>query len=256
MLGSAILESAIGTIVVYIMLSLVCSVLNEWVTRLQSLRSAMLAEELRKLLGPNLAGALSKHPLIRGMFERGRFPNYLPASTFALTFIQLGYDYTPGTGGLPGTTAVQARWSGPDEKLLDGLRQNATSLGPLQTRIEKWFDLAMEQTSGRFKRQTQIYILAISGAIVGGAAVDTISIASHLYVGALNHLPSYFAIGWSDHSGPLWQKICGILLTWGAVSLGAPFWFDVLNKLVNLRQTGLPPDEDKREAAAMRFVAQ
>jgi hypothetical protein len=252
MFGSAILESAIGTIVVYILLSLVCSVLNEWITRLQSLRSTMLADEVRQLLGHNLAGALSKHPLILGMFEGGRFPHYLPASTFALTLIQLGY----GAGGLPGTTVVQIRWGGPDKRLLDGLRQNATSLGPLQTRIEKWFDLAMEQASGRFKRHVQVYILAISGVLVGGAGIDTISIASHLYVGALNHAPSYFVMGWSDHSVPLWQKICGILLTWGAISLGTPFWFDVLNKLVNLRQTGLPPDEVNREAAATRFVAQ
>ena len=38
-------------------------------------------------------------------------------------------------------------------------------------------------------------------------------------------------------------------------SLGAPFWFDMINKLVNLRQTGLPPDQDEREKRHARMMA-
>jgi len=36
-------------------------------------------------------------------------------------------------------------------------------------------------------------------------------------------------------------KVVGLLLTAFAVSQGAPFWFDTLNKLVNVRSTGDPP---------------
>jgi hypothetical protein len=32
-----------------------------------------------------------------------------------------------------------------------------------------------------------------------------------------------------------------------AASLGAPFWFDLLNKLVNLRIAGKPPELTKTE---------
>jgi hypothetical protein len=255
MFGSAILESAIGIVLIYILLSLLCSVANEWIARLQELRSTILEDEIRRLLGPNLAGAMGKHPLIRGTFEKRQYPNYLPSGTFAMALIQLGYTYTPGAGGLPGTTTVQPRWHGTDARLLEGLRQAATAYGPLQTRIEKWFSLAMEQASGRFKRRTQVYILAISGAIVAAADIDTISITRHLYSGAIQHSPVLFAVGWPDPGTPWWEKVFGIVLSWGAVSLGAPFWFDILNKLVNLRQTGLPPDEDKREAAT-RLIAQ
>ena len=38
-------------------------------------------------------------------------------------------------------------------------------------------------------------------------------------------------------------KILGLLLTVGAVSLGAPFWFDMLNKFINVRSAGKSPDE-------------
>ena len=36
-------------------------------------------------------------------------------------------------------------------------------------------------------------------------------------------------------------KVLGILITAAAISLGAPFWFDALNKLVNLRGSGGKP---------------
>ena len=41
-------------------------------------------------------------------------------------------------------------------------------------------------------------------------------------------------------------KIVGLLLTGLAVSFGAPFWFDLLSKLANLRNSGSPEREKKR----------
>lgn len=38
-------------------------------------------------------------------------------------------------------------------------------------------------------------------------------------------------------------KVVGILLTAIAASLGAPFWFDTLNKLINIRSVGKSPNE-------------
>jgi hypothetical protein len=38
-------------------------------------------------------------------------------------------------------------------------------------------------------------------------------------------------------------KVAGIIMTALAVSLGAPFWFDLLGKLVNMRSTGKPEGE-------------
>jgi hypothetical protein len=42
-------------------------------------------------------------------------------------------------------------------------------------------------------------------------------------------------------------KVVGLLLTTGAVSLGAPFWFDVLNKLVNIRSAGKQPERSQQQ---------
>ena len=39
------------------------------------------------------------------------------------------------------------------------------------------------------------------------------------------------------------SKVLGLFLTIGAASLGAPFWFDMLNKFINVRSAGKSPDE-------------
>ena len=51
--------------------------------------------------------------------------------------------------------------------------------------------------------------------------------------------------GDAPNSDPWWwlSKILGLLLTVGAASLGAPFWFDMLNKFINIRSAGKSPDE-------------
>ncbi|HVX41246.1 MAG TPA: hypothetical protein VHB25_16885 [Gemmatimonadaceae bacterium] len=41
-------------------------------------------------------------------------------------------------------------------------------------------------------------------------------------------------------------SLVGIFVTTVALSFGAPFWFDALNKVTNLRQAGTPPDAAKR----------
>ncbi len=72
-------------------------------------------------------------------------------------------------------------------------------------------------------------------------------------------------IGWSAHNIPEYNpgdkdgngkttewdlvfgwifKLFGFALTAAALSLGAPFWFDLLNKIVNLRAAGKKPDDN------------
>jgi len=50
-------------------------------------------------------------------------------------------------------------------------------------------------------------------------------------------------LNWSAGGWTILQKIVGFLLTGLALSLGAPFWFDLLNKFVNLRVSGTKPDK-------------
>jgi len=52
-------------------------------------------------------------------------------------------------------------------------------------------------------------------------------------------------IGWHRDAGDFtnpFQKIVGLLITALAATLGAPFWFDVLGKLANMRSVGTKPN--------------
>jgi hypothetical protein len=47
-----------------------------------------------------------------------------------------------------------------------------------------------------------------------------------------------------------WLRLLGFLITAFAISLGAPFWFDLLNKFVNLRVSGTKPEESTSNATS------
>jgi hypothetical protein len=51
-----------------------------------------------------------------------------------------------------------------------------------------------------------------------------------------------------EYAGWALYKLFGLLITIFAVSLGAPFWFDMLSKAVNIRSAGTPPGEPRRSA--------
>lgn len=53
-----------------------------------------------------------------------------------------------------------------------------------------------------------------------------------------------FRNGWRNPLNPL-MKLLGFLLTAAAATLGAPFWFDLLGRLVHLRASGVVPGTKK-----------
>jgi hypothetical protein len=55
-------------------------------------------------------------------------------------------------------------------------------------------------------------------------------------------------IGWLFYL--LKNRLVGWLITIFAVSLGAPFWFDTLNRLMNVRNAGKPPDNSSESPSA------
>ena len=66
-------------------------------------------------------------------------------------------------------------------------------------------------------------------------------------------------VGWGpeekNSDGVDWLlRICGWLLSAIAISLGAPFWFDVLNKFINIRSAGKSPDEAEKKPAKQKLA--
>jgi hypothetical protein len=69
------------------------------------------------------------------------------------------------------------------------------------------------------------------------AVVDEIEKLNQLF--GYSDMPKIFDPEWP---GAVESKIVGILITTLAVSLGAPFWFDLLQKVANIRAAGRRPE--------------
>lgn len=85
MFGSAVLESLIALAFLYLLLSVVCSAFNEFISRWLKLRHKTLLKGLGHLLeDPKMRQALLNHPLIRVL---GDDPSHIPPRTFALALL-------------------------------------------------------------------------------------------------------------------------------------------------------------------------
>jgi hypothetical protein len=151
-----------------------------------------------------------------------------------------------------------------------------------QASIENWYDDAMDRVSGWYKRKTQVIIFLLGLLMTVSLNVDTINIITDLTNSSALRATIVSAaqgssantqtsaslttlqqrieqiepvIGWSPKNLPadVWAwllKIPGLLATTFAISLGAPFWFDLLNKFITLRSSGPPPPKDSRTTSS------
>jgi hypothetical protein len=141
----------------------------------------------------------------------------------------------------------------------------------LRTSLEAWFDHAMDRAAGVYKRNALKVLAVIAVIITLASGADSVNFVSRLYVdsalrsqlaqqaapssqqldlsNAVKSLEPFATLfGYGDYpannSGlPNWLllKAAGEIITVFAILLGAPFWFDLLTKLVNMRGTGPKP---------------
>lgn len=300
MFGSGIIDLAIGVILVYLFLSLICSVITEWISKRFEMRAKSLEEGIRNLLsdpgGTGHSLKLFNHPLIKGLSKNGKKPSYIPSNLFALALMDIIAPSDPAKGSRTIGDLRKGVNNLPEElrktiaSLLDGAED---SLNKARESFEKWFDEAMDRVSGWYKRESKKIIFACALAVTLLLNADTISITQTLFrdptlraglvataqeiakkptndspgedqknielvKGEMNRLQfplgwtkdSVAALGWTKEPfhiwNALWQtliKAVGLFLTGLAVSIGAPFWFDMLNKIVNFRSTGRKPEK-------------
>src|SRR2546422_1769880 len=101
MFGSQVLEVAIGLVLLYLLLSLICSSIREGIEAWQKTRASDLERGIRELLqdrgGTGLAKSLYEHPLVYGLFK-GEYnpakslrnlPSYIPSKNFAVALMDI-----------------------------------------------------------------------------------------------------------------------------------------------------------------------
>ncbi len=289
MFGSNVLEVATSIVFIYLLLSLLCTTINEQViTRVSSLRARMLQAGIKNMLTSSATNAahvetantmmqqVYNTPLIKGLSRNAAAskphkPSYIPADIFAVALMNtdLVKDYKANkeAGNIPAVIASIIEKAGGD---------TAKEV----VAVEKWFNDTMDRVSGWYKRRVQVIIFILGLVIVVGLNIDTLSLITSLSNDAVirstiisaaqgsatssvnTSLPTLVnnvkmfqpEIGWSAAGalpGNPWGwilKIVGLLATTFAISLGSPFWFDVLNKFISFRASGPPPQPSPSSA--------
>jgi hypothetical protein len=207
------------------------------------------------------------HPLVHSYAGRRR-PSYLSSSSFRSALLdatrvldaadlRAGLDRLPAGSHVRRTLTALARSVEYDDQ---GFRRA----------VEEWYDRSMERVSGWYKRNTQVLLFFIGVALALATNANAGQAAMRLWTddgvrdalvaeaqdaqrdadapAALRQLRALdFPIGWEARNRPdvtapgLAAAIGGWVLTGIAITFGAPFWFDVLNRVSNLRVAGRRP---------------
>jgi len=268
MFGSTVLEVAIGLAFCYATLALVVTTLQETLAAAFHLRATMLFGAVKRMLGDphgtGLARALYAHPLANprsGGEASATHPSYIEPVNFAIALVDSLRQGQPSL-----EVAIAAT---PDPQLRRTLQtlyaQAGLDAARFQHALAIWFEAAMERLSGVYKRRQLpvSFLLSLLLAILFNidsihlfrtlwqhpALAAQIGAASGTVAGALNAqmidqmwtLP----IGWQGFppafDADFALQVAGWLVTASTTLFGAPFWFDVLQRAVNLRSTGTKP---------------
>lgn len=278
MLNSTVLEVAFGLIFCFASISLITSAMNEAMASIFKLRGRRLLAGVQLLLNDpqfnGLALALYNHAMINpqsvGNAEHLRDivtkPSYIPSRHFAVALI----DVLQAPGNAQSIPLDQALGALKDDQLrpmlLGMVRRAAGNEEKLHAELEGWFDNGMARVAGGYKRRSQLTCFVIALLIAVLFNIDSIHVFETLWIhpalaaqlslaqygevnSAIAQLTS-LPVGWAQApdfylgSMPTWVMMLGWLLTASSVLFGAPFWFDLLQKLTHLRGTGAKPGKE------------
>lgn len=290
---NAVLDVVVGLVLMYLLLSLICTIINEFIASAFKLRAGNLRKGLENLIDdPNLRAAFYNAPLIKSAerISGPKGPSYLPSRTFALSILDMlkkenkvekfdsVQDALAAINELPQSDVKDA--------LLSLAQNSAETVDDFRDSVSTWFDDTMDRAAGIYKRRLQLISIVISLFIAIAVNADSINVTKTLWVD--NALRAQIAqsaaqivsdaqdvdelmdieqlqadlrplpIGW-DVAGPAFAtdwyksfagwlfKIVGLLITGLAVSLGAPFWFDLLSKITKIRGSGGVPKKGEKQ---------
>ena len=273
MLDHPIIDVSLGLIFIYVTLSLVASAVQEWIASLCGLRSKNLWSGVKNLIGDEYAKKVYGHPLIKNLAKENKLPSYIAPETLSTVLLEVlareqnGKPFVAHTGDDARVMVGKIGDEHPLKEILGALIDNSeNAANALNHRLAGWFDEGMTRVSGWYKRQAKVFIFIIAAVVALATNASSIHIAEELWrndalraqiaaqaeiatkEGDVSKLEAEnlgrleaFPIGWSGLPSTWldWLKsVLGWLITTAAVSLGAPFWFDLLGKVANLRGSG------------------
>ncbi len=273
MSGLQAIDVGLGLMFIYLILGLVCTAANELIAGLFQMRRRNLEKGLKSLLthegDANLLEIFKNHALLKSLYGKKFKPSYLPPCIFTSVLLDLIHQADPHTPRqMADIREVINRF--PNDSVLKNtfrvlMHDAENDIQRLRRNIESWYNEAMISVSGWYKTKTQYIIFLIALVITGLANADTIQLAKAFSqdpqllaavvtetkkITASANLETGIPLGWEEfpsESREWVSKIFGLFITALAVSMGAPFWFDMLKKVVNVRAGSLSPEDIEKQ---------
>lgn len=199
MFDHIIVEVALGLAAVYLVFSLLCSTLVEFIAGLLSLRGKQLERGIRYLVeDESMSHNLLQHPILSKLSDKRRKASYIPSENFRIALVDSLQLYASDDKSLMACL---------EELPAGGLRQSLMAMwrdanGDEQVfkdKLEAWFSGNMVRVSGWYKRQIQRVLLLVAFVLAAAMNIDSIRIArdiphdSELRAQMLQQLPQLLA---------------------------------------------------------------
>jgi hypothetical protein len=142
--------------------------------------------------------------------------------------------------------------------------------------LQQWYDMNSDRLTGTLKRKVLPVTIIVAAIVTIGLNVDTLLISKYLYqnkdvaakvadagvkymkehkhssqdstsdlIASIDSLkaalPAEIPWGWEKDKRNWKEHVWGWIASILAIIMGAPFWFDLLNKVANLRNSGPKP---------------
>lgn len=177
MFDHIIVEVALGLAAVYLVFSLLCSTLVEFIAGLLSLRGKQLERGIRYLVeDEQMSADLLQHSMLSKLSDKYRKASYIPSENFRIALIDSLRLYK---------TEKKTLLECLNELPAGGLRQSLTAMWldadedeqVFKDKIESWFSGNMVRVSGWYKRQIQKVLLLVAFILAAMMNIDSIRIA-------------------------------------------------------------------------------
>jgi hypothetical protein len=277
-MGSAVLQVAIGAVFLFVTLSLIVSTLTEGVSRLLHFRAKFLRKSIERLLRNHSSKLddVMQHALVTP--DKHRKPDLVHARGFARALLSVVgvQDLQSGQlGAVVGNVAADT-----EKNIAEWFDASMEQVSRWYAEYIQWFTrifavvvvLVLNADTAMFverlwndsalrevvvaQAEKKVEMLAdepVDGRdendddeAPSGEPADPAAHAEEIKNLIREELEP-FPIGWDldqlpEGCGEWFKKIIGLLITIIATSLGAPFWFRVLKRMVNLRGSSEPKD--------------
>ncbi len=195
-----ILDLVIGLFFIFFVFSVICTAIVEGIAQMKDLRSTHLRKWVTDTFAEKFGKELLSHGLIKGLTQKSRNADYIPANVFSAALLDLVYakfrsdkrinkeDQLPPAYDFDRLEAAMLSPGNPlpedmTRYLLQAIEESKNSAGSLmliKKQLEDWYAEAMERVIGTYKKRARVITFIVAALVTLVTNADTIALCKYL----------------------------------------------------------------------------